>query len=750
MVKEIAMKTNRITGITALILVLGFVLFCGGNVLAAEHVFTYTIVDETVIIGAYHSENAVITIPASIDGKPVVAIAPGAFADCPNLCQVEVPSTVTDIPEDVFPGREGFFVTGEEWAYIASYCAKEGIDFQAVSLSQDQVTESDGGMAASDIVFSDVAVGAWYYTYVYDLANKNVVHGITATIFAPNASVTRAEFVMMLSNLWGLTEAEREAYGQMEVFSDVVSSRWYAPCVNWAGAEGIVLGVGNGRFDPDAPISRQEMMTMLLRYQDFASDEALPVLASEVRFLDDADIATWAKSAVKSSQMAGIIQGKEKFLFDPLGISTRAEAAKIISILSDLPEGGGDSGIRGLVFGIGETVYWQDGNRIEGVVAPVTVNGHSCISGEIYAAAMGYNVEKADDGASLTISVGEDWLILRNGNDQAETAGGEGLTLPVAPFLSDTGTLLIPIAAVAGYFNDQVIWNEDNQALVICDGDREIGDLAPWLIGLIWEKDSRSLSEKSVHVETGVYGQSGKGRNLTYTSIYQADFTKTIVLVFEQHGFEDEYDRDGQVLVDTANGLIEKLTQGAVDLGGCRLVIVSSANPDGLAEGYTNNGPGRCTIVGTVDMNRDWPTSNYIPNSTARYYSMSPLSCNETLNLKNLIIAMDPTVLIDFHGWLNGTYGDSQLADIFYSEMSLPLKTLFSQSQGLEANNTTYLTADEIVESYAVGLIGFSGYLAGWGKEQGYRSALVEFASPNQADVNKLTNAIEEVIRSAS
>ncbi|MEE0777220.1 MAG: M14 family zinc carboxypeptidase, partial [Bacillota bacterium] len=252
--------------------------------------------------------------------------------------------------------------------------------------------------------------------------------------------------------------------------------------------------------------------------------------------------------------------------------------------------------------------------------------------------------------------------------------------------------------------------------------------------------------EKTI-VETGTYGTSGRGRNLTYTSIYRPGYQHTAIFVFEQHGFEDSYNRDGQVLVDLAKETISFLNSNIDRLWDCRVIIISSANPDGLAEGTTKNGPGRCTVANRTDMNRDWPTSNYEPQtSNPRYYSPYALSCPETRNLKQLISRENPSVLLDIHGWLNGSYGNQTLAYIFKENMGLPYKVLFSSSAGLSANNVTYLPQQEKEMAFESGLVGFKGYLAGYGKEQGMYSALIELPSPYNINKSGFFKAIENSI----
>lgn len=82
---------------------------------------------------------------------------------------------------------------------------------------------------------------------------------------------------------------------------------------------------------------------------------------------------------------------------------------------------------------------------------------------------------------------------------------------------------------------------------------------------------------------------------------------------FAIHGFEDEYYRDGQVLVNEANVLIDYFVNHIKELKNYTLVIVPCANPDGVIAGTNNQRAcntafGRCT-ANHIDINRDWAAS---------------------------------------------------------------------------------------------------------------------------------------------
>ena len=108
--------------------------------------------------------------------------------------------------------------------------------------------------------FSDVNAGAWYESAVGFVSDKGYMVGVSDTTFAPDADVTRAMFVTVLSRV-----VEAKADATKSDFSDVPDGAWFTGPVAWAAENGIVSGVGEGKFDPNASISRQDACTILAR-----------------------------------------------------------------------------------------------------------------------------------------------------------------------------------------------------------------------------------------------------------------------------------------------------------------------------------------------------------------------------------------------------------------------------------------------------------------------------------------------------
>lgn len=176
--------------------------------------------------------------------------------------------------------------------------------------------------AVNDTGFSDMAADAWYadaVTYVRD----NGLMGSTSTadaIFSPDALTSRAMLVTILYRASGSPAVSSSAG-----FTDVASGMWYTDAANWAAANGMIIGDGNGHFGVDDPITREQIAAILWRYA------GSPSVSREEDFADEATISSYASDAVDWAWANGIMTGKPGNRFDPQGDATRAEIAAILS-----------------------------------------------------------------------------------------------------------------------------------------------------------------------------------------------------------------------------------------------------------------------------------------------------------------------------------------------------------------------------------------------------------------------------------
>lgn len=184
--------------------------------------------------------------------------------------------------------------------------------------------------------FTDVAEDAWYHDYVYDLVYRGVVNGMTATTYEPEGKLTRAQFVKLLA--CSLEEAETlKTYEGQHPFTDS-EGHWAETYIAWAKDKGIVEGVSTTEFDPEAPITREQMATIFGRYA-LKQGIVLPKDAAPAESFPDADkISEYAREFVELMRIAGILNGYEDGTFRPQNTATRAEAAKLFSLFLSITD----------------------------------------------------------------------------------------------------------------------------------------------------------------------------------------------------------------------------------------------------------------------------------------------------------------------------------------------------------------------------------------------------------------------------
>lgn len=182
--------------------------------------------------------------------------------------------------------------------------------------------------------FTDVSRSDWYYQFVDYVTSKGYFNGVADKTFAPAENMTRAMFVTVLFRFDG-AKGDRS----QSAFTDVAPGEWYTDAINWAAANRIVDGVGDGKFAPNDPITRAQMCTMIERYLALykkAWKVTLPETGSVSVMVDENAIPAYALAAVKQCQRHGLVNGFEDGTFRPNELSTRAQVAAVIYRMSYL------------------------------------------------------------------------------------------------------------------------------------------------------------------------------------------------------------------------------------------------------------------------------------------------------------------------------------------------------------------------------------------------------------------------------
>ena len=180
----------------------------------------------------------------------------------------------------------------------------------------------DGGEGCPSTDFTDISTKAWYHLSVDYAVTHGLMDGVGNGLFAPEEDMTRAMLVTVLWRFEGKPEAGKSP------FTDVPEGEWYTEAVAWAAENGIVDGIGGGRFDPDGKITREQMATILYRYakKNGMDTEKRDELSG---YPDAEKVSAYAEEAVKWTVAEAIINGSDGTLL-PQSAATRAQVATIL------------------------------------------------------------------------------------------------------------------------------------------------------------------------------------------------------------------------------------------------------------------------------------------------------------------------------------------------------------------------------------------------------------------------------------
>jgi hypothetical protein len=205
--------------------------------------------------------------------------------------------------------------------------AAGGLTFKADHFSKYALMETSAPPELK--TFADIA-GHWAQKEIEFMATKGFVTGVGENKFAPEATVTRAEFAAILARMAGLMADPDGA----KLFNDVPQDAWYCGMVGAAAKAGLVRGTGEHSFAPNEPITREQMAAMMARLmaregQDMGIGEAdaARMLAG---FEDAASISPWARNSVALVVWEQVMRGRALARFIPAGNTTRAEATVVL------------------------------------------------------------------------------------------------------------------------------------------------------------------------------------------------------------------------------------------------------------------------------------------------------------------------------------------------------------------------------------------------------------------------------------
>ena len=185
------------------------------------------------------------------------------------------------------------------------------------------VSASAASTARKATDFKDFDRNAWYADAVSAAVDNGLLYGKSSTIIDPNGAMTRAEMAAIINRSFGCYKA-----ADISQYKDVSKSKWYYKDVALAVQMGTYNGRSSSTMAPDAPITREEAMTVVARALELDYDSYSKTDLS--KFSDRNKISNWALPYVRAMIGADYIHGRTKGL-EPLDNITRAEFAQIFA-----------------------------------------------------------------------------------------------------------------------------------------------------------------------------------------------------------------------------------------------------------------------------------------------------------------------------------------------------------------------------------------------------------------------------------
>ena len=177
-------------------------------------------------------------------------------------------------------------------------------------------------------MFTDVTKN-WAYPGIQYCVTHGIMGGMGDGTFAPTGTTTRAQIVQILYNLEGTP-----AVSGTTPFTDLTAN-WYKPAILWAYQNNVVAGTSPTTFDPDQPVTREQIAVILTQYMfNVLKMERTWTPADLSTFPDGANVSGWAKEAMQDAVALGLINGTKapdgKVYLDPQGSAARQQVATIL------------------------------------------------------------------------------------------------------------------------------------------------------------------------------------------------------------------------------------------------------------------------------------------------------------------------------------------------------------------------------------------------------------------------------------
>ena len=195
------------------------------------------------------------------------------------------------------------------------------------SVTKTETIPATGSVDVTQM-FTDVTKN-WAYPGIQYCVTHGIMGGMGDGTFAPTGTTTRAQIVQILYNLEGTP-----AVSGTTPFTDLTAN-WYKPAILWAYQNNVVAGTSPTTFDPEGPVTREQIAVILTQYMFHVLKMNRTWTPADLStFPDGANVSSWAKEAMQDAVALGLINGTKapdgKVYLDPQGSATRQQVATIL------------------------------------------------------------------------------------------------------------------------------------------------------------------------------------------------------------------------------------------------------------------------------------------------------------------------------------------------------------------------------------------------------------------------------------
>ena len=273
----------------------------------------------------YKGGKLIVTATFTADGLCTISFDPNGGTGTMQPLKVKAGEEF-ELPECTFTPPEGKEFAG--WLAVNGKVYPAGHSVYSTFDQSLKATWKDKAEVDVTQMFTDVTKN-WAYPGIQYCVTHGIMGGMGDGTFAPTGTTTRAQIVQILYNLEGTP-----AVSGTTPFTDLTAN-WYKPAILWAYQNNVVAGTSPTTFDPERPVTREQIAVILTQYMfHVLKMERTWTPADLSTFPDGAQVSSWAKEAMQDAVALGLINGTKApdglVYLDPQGSAARQQVATIL------------------------------------------------------------------------------------------------------------------------------------------------------------------------------------------------------------------------------------------------------------------------------------------------------------------------------------------------------------------------------------------------------------------------------------